>query len=157
MYLGVTLDQSLSYKEHIRKTKAKVSTCNNILRKLTLSKWGASPKMLRTTTLALSYSAAKHVCPAWGRSAHAKLLNPVLNESCCLITGCLKLTNTSNLHWPADIAPPEIRREAASKQECLKETCDSRHMLYDHQPAPSHLRSQRNFLHCVDPPDQNLT
>ena len=73
--------------------------------------------MLRTSALALSYSAAEYASPVWVRSAHIKRLDPVLNESCRLITGCLKPTNVDNLHLLAGIALPEIRREAASKLE----------------------------------------
>ena len=82
--LGVTLDRSLTFKEHVTKTKAKVSTRSNILRKLTTSKWGASPPVLRTTALALSFSATEYACPIWERSAYACHLDPVLNESCRL-------------------------------------------------------------------------
>ena len=136
VYLGVKLDRSLKFKEHVTKTKAKVPTCNNILRKLTTSKSGASPPVLRTTALALSFSAAEYVCPVWERSAHACPLDPVLNESWRLITGSLKPTNARNLHLLAGIAPPEIRREAASKQERLRQECDPRHMLLNYKPAP---------------------
>ena len=41
-YLGVTLDRTLGYKEHIHNTKMKVATRNNLLIKLTNSKWGAN-------------------------------------------------------------------------------------------------------------------
>ncbi|KAJ8333881.1 hypothetical protein SKAU_G00412000 [Synaphobranchus kaupii] len=44
VYLGVTLDRTLSYKAHIQKTRAKVSTRNSLLRQLTNSKWVGSPK-----------------------------------------------------------------------------------------------------------------
>ena len=91
VYLSVTLDRSLIFEEHITKIKAKVSTGNSILIKLTTSKWGASPPVLRTTALALSFSAAEHACSVWERSAHACHLDPVLNESCRLITGCPNL------------------------------------------------------------------
>ena len=53
LYLGVKLDRTLSYRSHILSTKAKVNTRNNILRKLTNSKWGCTPHTLRTSTLAL--------------------------------------------------------------------------------------------------------
>ena len=43
-YLGVTLDRTLSYKEHIHNTKTKVATRNNLQRKLSNSKWGANAK-----------------------------------------------------------------------------------------------------------------
>ena len=140
MYLGVTLDRSLTFKLHVTKTKAKVSTRNDILRKLTTSKWGASPPVLSTTALVLSFSAAKYACPVWERSAakyacHACHLDPSLNEFCRLITGCLKPTNTSNLLLLAGIAPPDIRREAASKQERLRQVRNPRHMLFNYKPA----------------------
>ena len=41
-YLGVTLDRRLSYKQHIHKTKIKVATRNNLLRKLSSFKWGTN-------------------------------------------------------------------------------------------------------------------
>ena len=95
------------FKEHITKAKAGVSTHNNIVRKLATSKWGASPRFLRTTALALSFSAAEFANPVWVRLVYASHLDLVLNAS-CLITGRLKPTDTGNLHLLAGIAPPEI-------------------------------------------------
>ena len=46
------------YKAHIEKTKKKVGTRNNIIRKLRNLKWGATPTTLRSSALALCYSAA---------------------------------------------------------------------------------------------------
>ena len=128
VYLGVTLDRSLTFKEHINKTRAKISTRNNILRKLATSKWGATPHVLRTSALALSYSAAKYACPVWeqSQSAHAKRLDPVLNESRRLITEYLKPANVGNLRLLAGIAPPEIRGETASKLERSRQAYDLR-------------------------------
>ena len=60
------------------------------------------------------------------RSAYAKRLDPVLNESCRLIPGCLKPTDVDNLHLLAGIASPEIRREAASKRERSRQVYDPR-------------------------------
>ena len=44
-----------------------------------------------------------------------------------------------------------LRREAASKLERSRQAYDSRHVLFNHQPAPFRLKSRRNFLHCVEP------
>ena len=149
MYLGVTLDRSLTFK---------VSTPNNILQKLATSKWAATPHVLRSSALALSYSAAEYVCLVWERSAHAKRLGQVPNESYRLITGCLKPTNADNLHLLAGAAPPEIQREAASKLERSRQACDPSHMLFNHQPVPPRLKSRRSFLLCVEPiKGKNLT
>ena len=69
-YLGVTLDGTLSYKQHIHNTNMKVATRNSILSKLFSSKWGTNASTIRITALALSYSVAEYAAPVWARSAH---------------------------------------------------------------------------------------
>ena len=90
VYLGVTLDRTLSYKQHIEKVKGKVRTRNNLLHKLANSSWGANTSTLRATALALCYSVAEYACPVWERSSHAKKVDASLNDSCRCITGCLR-------------------------------------------------------------------
>ena len=85
-YLGVTLDSSLSYKQHIRNTKMERVTRNNLLTKLATSKWGANASTIRTTALALSNSMAEYAAPVWARSAHAKNLDQQLNQACRSVT-----------------------------------------------------------------------
>ena len=118
VYPGVTLDRTLSYKAHIENTKKKVGTRNNIIRKLRNSKWGATPTTLRSSALALCYSAAEYACPVWERSTHAKKLNTTLNETCRMITGCLKPTNTNSLPIHAGIAPytPESPHQTSGER-----------------------------------------
>ena len=55
-YLGVTFNRTLSFAKHAQNVKAKVVTRNNLLGKLANSTWGADPKTLWTTAMALSYS-----------------------------------------------------------------------------------------------------
>ena len=121
------------------------------MRKLTNSKWGCTPHTLRTSTLALCYTGAEYACPVWSRSVHASKLDPALNNACRSITGCLKPTNTSNLHLLAGIAPPEIRRETASRAERLLQSTDPRHPLFGSEPSPTRLKSRRSFLSHVQP------
>ena len=63
--VGVTLDRTLSYKQHIHKTKMKVAKRNNLRRKLANSKWGTSASTIRTTALALCYSVTEYASPVW--------------------------------------------------------------------------------------------
>ena len=84
-YLGVTLDRSLTYKFHCENTKKKIMTRNGILRKLSGSTWGCYPHVLRTTALALCFSAGEYASPVWGRSSHTYKVDVALNESCRLI------------------------------------------------------------------------
>ena len=67
-YLGVTVDRTLSYKQHIHNTNINVATRNNLLKKLTSSKWGTNASTIRTTMLTLCYSIEEYAAPVWTRS-----------------------------------------------------------------------------------------
>lgn len=120
IYLGVTLDCNLSYKDHVIKTKTKIGARNNILRKLASCKWGPGPETIWSTALALCYSAAEYACSVWGHSSHTKKLDPVLNAACRTMSGCPKPTRVDDLYLLCDIAPSPIRRAVSSKVECTK-------------------------------------
>ena len=60
MYLGVTLDRTVSFKEHVAKLQRKVSTRNNLLNNLANSSWGSDPNTFKQSSLALCYSAAEY-------------------------------------------------------------------------------------------------
>ncbi|XP_063620938.1 uncharacterized protein LOC134793329 [Cydia splendana] len=135
-YLGITLDRSLTYKSHCLNTKQKVAARNNIIRRITGTTWGATPHTLRTTALALSFSAAEYACP----------VDTALNETCRLITGCLKPTKRDHLYQMSGIAPPHIRRDVATAVERAKQLRDSRHPLHSHTPITGRLKSRRSFV-----------
>ena len=153
VYLGVTLDRTLPYKAHIEKTTKKVGTGNNIIRNLRTSKWGATPTTLRSSALALCYSAAEYACPVWERSTHAKKLDATLNETCRMITGCLKPTNTNSRPMPvlAGIAPSDIRRAVASRTERTRQDTDERHPLNVHLGVVPRLKSRKSFMAYTKP------
>ena len=127
------------------KVKGKTAARNNILKKLSNTKWGTSPSTIKTTALALSYSTAEYACPVWERSTHAEKIDPVLNEACRLITGCLKPTKVESLYQLAGIAPPTIRRSTNSQREREKQTTDNRHSLYGHIAPTKRLKSQKEL------------
>jgi hypothetical protein len=60
VYLGVTLDRTLSYKEHLEKTAGKLKSRNNLLTKLVGSSWGANASTLRSSALAICYSVGEY-------------------------------------------------------------------------------------------------
>ena len=148
VYLGVTLDRTLTYAKHVTKVKAKVATRNNLLGKLANSRWGADPHTLRTTALALSYSAAEYCSPVWGRSSHAKEVDPELNNACRIITGTLRPTPLTTVYKLAGIAPPHIRRETQTMTEKYKQEQDARHPLFEHSGTRGRLKSRKSFATC---------
>ena len=150
-YLGVTLDCTLSYKEHMHNTKKKVVTRNNLLRKLSNSKWGTNVSTMRTTVLC--YYVAEYAAPVWARSSHAQKLNPVLNSVYRAVTGCLKPTNVEDLYLLAGIAPPNIRRDVCARVEKNKQETNEAHSLYGQNPAERRLKSRNWFFRSVKPAD----
>ena len=134
--LGVTLDRTLSYKKHIHNTKMKVVTRNNLLKKLSNSKWGCNASSIRTTALALSYSAAEYAYPVWARSPHASKLDPELND------GGLRPTNVEELYLFAGIAPPDIRRDVCARVEKKKQETNAAHSLHGQVPAERPLKRE---------------
>ena len=148
MYLGIHLDRTLSYKLHIQKTKMKGNARNNIIRKLANSKWaGCRATTLRTSCLALCYSATEHAYPVWARSGHANKLNPAIHECCRIITGCLKPVNVTSILLLIGIAPPHIRRTVASHVERQRQTTQTSHQLYGNVRTicwPTEIAEQRH-------------
>ena len=146
VYLGVTLDRTLSFAEHVRKNKAKLATRNNLLRKLANSNWGTDPKTLRTTALALSYSVAEYCSPVWARSCHTKKIDPELNDACRTVTGQLRPTPLPLLYRSAGIAPPDTRRDIQARTQKHKQETDERHPLFGHNCPKSRLKSRNSFM-----------
>ena len=114
VYLGITLDRSLTYRNHCLKTRAKLSSRNNLTRKLHGTNCGACPHTMRTTATALCLSVAEYCCPVWALSTLRMLVDITLNERWRLIRGCIRPTATPDLYVLSGIAPPEIRRSTAS-------------------------------------------
>ena len=133
----------------------KVNARNNIIRKLANSQWGCRASTLRTSCLALCYSAAECAGPVWARSSHANKLNPAIHECCRIITGCINPANVTSIHLLAGIAPPHIRRTVASRLERQRQTTQTSHQLYDHVASAGRLKSRNSFMRTVTPLDSS--
>ena len=93
----------------------------------------------------------EYCCPVWARSTHRKLVDTTLNETCRLITGCIRPTATPDLYVLSGIAPPEIRRSVHSQNERTKQLTDQRHSRHHHQPVKSRLHSRNSFVSTSQP------
>jgi hypothetical protein len=145
-YLGVTLDRSLTYKNHLAGVAAKVRSRNNIIQKLTGTSWGARADTLRTSSLALVYSAAEYCAPVWTNSTHTATLDVQLNQTMHLVIGTIKSTPVEWLPVLRNSAPPKLRRREATLREWTK--CHACPELPLHQDIPSdhtmRLKSRRS-------------
>ena len=73
------------------------------------------------------------------------------NETCRMITGCLKPTTTNILPVLAGIAPSDIRRVVASCTERTRQTTNQRHPLNGHLGVVPRLKSRKSFIKCTAP------
>ena len=120
-----------------------------LIRRLAGTSWGASTPTLRTSTLALVYAPAEYCTPVWCRSSHTRLVDVSLNASLRTITGCLRPTPVDQLPVLAEIAPPALRREAATLV-LGRRACQHDHLLHDVMENSTHrkrLKSRRPLIH----------
>lgn len=105
---GGTLDRTVLLRQAIEKTRAKVTTRNNLVQKIAGCKWEPNLHTVRSSVIALCYYAAEYASPVWEPLAQTPKLNVPLNNTSGLITGCLKPTTTSQLYLHHDgvFCPP---------------------------------------------------
>lgn len=145
IYLGVKLDRTLTYKEHLSSVSKKLAARVNIIQKLAGTGWGASAKALKTATQALVYAPAEYVCAAWKNSAHVHKVDVQLNQAMRVISGTLKSTNLKWLPVLANIVPPKIRREVAAKKIFCKFKNNENSLLHQQliDPPRTRLKSRK--------------
>ena len=83
-YLVIILDRSLTYRRHLESLRKKLGPRVSLIRRIARTTWGAGASVLHTATLALVYSTAEYCAPVWCRSAHTRLIDPII----LLITHC---------------------------------------------------------------------
>lgn len=106
----MTLDRTLTYKNHLTKVAAKISTRDNIIRKLANTNWGSGPNTLRISAMALTYSVVKYCAPVWINSMHVNKIDTQLNAITRTITGNIKSTPLQWLPVLSNITSPHICR-----------------------------------------------
>lgn len=73
-YLGVKLDRTLSFKQHLDSVKANTTTRATLICRLSGTTCGATTKTMHISTEALVFTAAKYCASVWSRSPHVKKL-----------------------------------------------------------------------------------
>jgi len=154
-YLGVTLDRSLTYHEHLKRTAAKVNTRNNLLKKLAGSTWGASAQTLKTSAPALCYSSAEYCTPVRSRSSHTKLIDVQLNTAMRTITGTLRPTPLPWLPVLSNIASPHLQRDEATTKLLVKIQANGNLPLFTDLQShpPARLPSRKPVWSGMPPED----
>lgn len=155
VYLGVTLDRTLSYKTHLTKLASKVKSRTNLLSKLAGSTWGANATTLRQAALSLCYSTAEYCCPVWHNSPYTKVVDTQLHHTMRIITGTLRPTELSWLPVLSNICPPSLRRTAAVDKFLQKVAENEDWPLHEDLSSPpqQRLKSRRPLRLNKEPTD----
>ena len=130
IYLGVKLHRSLTFRQHLVALRKKLSLRVILLRRHVGSEYGAGAKTLRIATLCLIYSEAEYCTSVWCCSAHTRLINSVLNDALCIVTGFLRPTPTDHLPVLSGIQPAELCRMGATLSLAYRGSLDPDHILY---------------------------
>ncbi|KAL7397496.1 hypothetical protein ABVT39_022933, partial [Epinephelus coioides] len=93
----------------------------------------------------------EYACSSWSQSHHTKLVDTALNDTCRIITGCIKSSPVPCLYALAGIPPPHIRRSIITQDERRAQEEDTRHPLHGHTAPPPRLKSRSSFLQTVTP------
>ena len=152
-YLGVKLDKSLTFHHHLVALSKKLSSRVTLLRRLVGLGWGAGAKTLRIATLSLVYSAAEYCAPVWCRSAYTRLIDSVLNDALCIVTGCLRPTPTNHLSVLSGIQPAELCRMGATLSLAYRGSLDPDHILHGLLSGSSDTHQVRLRSRCPFVPD----
>ena len=127
-YLGVKLDRSLTFHNHLETLRKKLATRITLLRPLAGSGSGAGVKTLRTAALFLAYATAEYCAPVWCRSAYTHLIDSVLNDALHIVTGCLRPSPTDHLQIFSGIRPAGFRCSGATLSLAKRGTLDPDHI-----------------------------
>ena len=124
---------------------------SQLLRRLAGSGWGSGAMTLHISALSLVYSTAEYCAPVWCRSTHARLIESILNDALCIVTGCLCLTPTEDLPVLSGIQPAELRRLGATLSLTNRAIHDPDHVLpgqlvWQQDAHQGRLRSRRPFV-----------
>ena len=113
-FLGVVVDQTLTFKVHTEEKAKKMGKRNNILRALAGRDWGQKSTELRKVHVTFTQPAGEYAIGAWGpfvAKSHMDKLEAKQNQAARIITGCCSDTKSEHLLAEAGLMPIEFRAE----------------------------------------------
>ncbi len=106
--LGVTFDNSLTFRQHAADMASRASRKNNIIKALAGTNWGQDKETLLLTYKALGRSILNYAAPVWSPNiANSNLakMQTSQNEALRVAIGCYQGTPADHLHQETNILP----------------------------------------------------
>ena len=114
-YLGILMDQHLSWDQHLKMLKQKLSRANGLLAKV---RYYLSPKLLRTLYFSIFESHLRYGCQIWGQHS-----NHNLNDIANLQRKAIRTINFKSKYTPVEPLFKEAKimtlNEIIKSENCL--------------------------------------
>src|SRR6267154_1536919 len=143
--LGLTLDPSLSFREHTRITKEKADSSIKILKALTSTSWGKQKETLLATYKTITRPIIEYASTVWSpilSSTNLQDLQFIQNNALRVITGCTSDTNTQHLHTETKTLPlmNHLRLHASQLRQKAKLPMHPLHELVKQANCPRRMK-----------------
>ena len=113
-YLGVLLDQTISWKPQIEASARKGLERVSMLRRVAGNLWGLTPDLLHKIIKRAIEPAVYYGCAAWSKSTHnLKPIEKMIRQAGLLATGCLRAASYPSIYMLSGLRPPHL--EVTSK------------------------------------------
>ena len=114
-YLGIKLDTRLTLSEHMKDVKKKAENRFNIVKKLASTSWGADKNTLRQLYIGYVRSSMDYslTLRSVSSTSSQQTIDKVQNQALRFISGAMKSTPSAACEIHTNIAPMNLRREAA--------------------------------------------
>ena len=114
-YLGVKLDTRLTLSEHMKEVKKKADKRLNIVKKLASTSWGADKNTLRQLFIGYVRSSMDYslILQSICSESSQQTIDKIQNQALRFISGAMKSTPTAAVEVHTNVAPMNLRREAA--------------------------------------------
>ena len=147
-YLGVYFDYKLSWAQQIQTAADKAQKRNNLLKRLTATKWGATQEVLATAYKTYVRPVMEYASEVTALSSEANLrkLEVVQNNALRIITGAAISAPITAMQLQSGVDPLRERREKLTLKFWERaKRIDHRHWE-NYRPAPSRLKTQTTPL-----------
>jgi ribonuclease HI len=123
-YLGVTLDPSLSFSDHIDKVVNRAKKRLNILKAISGKDWGANAAVLAITYKTLVRPLLEYAIPTWCSASPTQLekLDKVQSSAARIICGLRNTCPSEVAEFEANLLPLKYRRTIILENFILKRT-----------------------------------
>jgi len=152
-YLGIILDNKLTFISHITQLKTKCLKSLNILKVVAHYDWGGDKCTLLNLYRTLIRSRIDYGCFIYGsaRPSYIKMLHPVINQALRLCLGAFRTSPEDSLHVEAGELPLALRRTKLALQYAVKLAANPSHPTYNSIFQATHEATFRTLPKLIPP------